>query len=248
MADPTTDEYRELIEVFGHAFHSVKEEEDECFRSWADRMFLAGIVALEKAGLITVLLPEAPSGQGKEPTHDRNSPSPPGYGRDGLPVSAGVSWRVGAGRNARRIVEALLPHACAHQIAANLARAARIHGNGDAAEIERMDRGFLEPILERLADNLRLALRLERAKDIVMGLTYDKPISVAMVALTHLINALVDAGLWEPEERFLIAWDELGTATYNTVDNGRHLDAAEPEAAEAARRAIEILRLEGYYA
>ena len=150
--------------------------------------------------------------------------------------------------NSRRFVEDYLPHACAHQICVNLARQARIHHDGDAKEIERMDRaGFLGPILDVAAADQKLLRRLERAKDIAMAGTYDKPISVAMVALTHLINVLVADDLWWPCERFAAAWDELGEATYDRADNGRHLNTAEPEAITAARMAIERLRLEGYY-
>ena len=150
--------------------------------------------------------------------------------------------------NARRFVEDHLPHACAHQICANLARQARAAGDGDAPAIEALDRsGFLGPIVEAAEGDIKLLRRLERARDVAMAETYDQSVAVAMVALTHLINALIADDLWWPCDRFAAAWDELGTATYDRVDNGRHLNAAEPVAAAAAQRAIERLRLEGYY-
>ena len=153
----------------------------------------------------------------------------------------------------RRIIELYLPHYCAAQIMRNLEDEAR--GCGEAYDADAIG-GWRITILASLVaavnakDNRRsgkIGARLIRAADIMNSETYERDCGLAMVASTHLMQALIDADVWEPDEAFCTAWDKLGEATYNRCGNGARLIEADAEGRAVAARALQRLQHEGYY-
>ncbi len=153
----------------------------------------------------------------------------------------------------RRIIELYLPHYCAAQIMRNLESEARGCGDTEDADALGVWRvGILAPLVAvvNTGDQRRagkIGARIIRAVDIINGETYERDCGLAMVALTHLMQALIDAGSWEPDEAFCTAWDKLGEATYNRCGNGARLIEADAEGRAVAARALQRLQREGYY-
>ena len=148
--------------------------------------------------------------------------------------------------NDRRAIESYLPHHCAAQICWNLLRAAQ--EKSDESEIKQVKAiiaQFIKPIA--LLENEKLNRRFLRATDVAMGSTYEQNCGLALVALTHIMQALIDADLWEPDTDFSEAWNELGTAVYDRCGNGALLNEVDAAAKKIGRAAVRRLQEEGYY-
>ena len=148
--------------------------------------------------------------------------------------------------NDRRAIEMYLPHHCASQICWNLMRAAREDSaEGEVKQISGFIEQFIRPIA--LLEREKLNRRFMRVTDVALGKTYGQNCGLALVALTHLMQALLDADQWEPDMDFSFAWNELGTAVYDRCGNGALLNEVDGEAQEIAKAALLRLQAEGYY-
>jgi hypothetical protein len=148
--------------------------------------------------------------------------------------------------NDRRAIEAYLPHHCAGQICFNLLKAAAEHGDEEEGElIKRIINQFIKPI--EALNRPKLHRRFKRVSDIALDLTFDKECAVALVALTHLMQALIDAEKWEPDMDFSEAWNDLGTEVYDRVGNGALLNMVGNAGLRIAEASLKRLQAEGYY-
>ena len=155
--------------------------------------------------------------------------------------------------NERRFIEIYLPHHCAAQIAKNLETGALVAGEKEQVKLcSGIKLALLAPIHEfidgrTLDEFVKFNRRMRRATQLAMSDTYTACCATALLALTIILQDLIDKDQWEPDAVFKDAWNRLGEAVYERPGNEERLDKVTETAQQAGVAGLERLKKEGYY-
>jgi hypothetical protein len=171
------------------------------------------------------------------------------------PVAQGGHSFVQAGiRTDRQRIERALPARLAWYVANRLASPESGTGEETSPTMPSIVGRFARSVDAGLGIGLgdeakaKLARRLDRALGVVFSDLNGRPTATALVGLRHLLNGMILAGVWEPDDpdAFWSSWSDLSDAVYEG-DGADLLDEVDRSASRWAARASRRIRMMGLY-